>query len=75
MTQNDLKVIVQKKYGAGQTITMRERNQATNEVIRKFKVKVIELYPNCVLVQVGANKESYSYHDMVRLTTAEGKKE
>jgi len=56
-----------KRYAVGQVINLRQRDKDGN-IIKRFKVKVIEFYRHFILTERRGIKECFTYWDFERLT-------
>jgi hypothetical protein len=62
---------IQRRYKPGQIIRMCRRDDKGN-IIKRYKVKIIDFYPYHVLVERNGFRESYTYWDMEQLTMIKG---
>lgn len=69
MTQPELRNRIIKRYRPNQIVNMRLRAMDSGRIIERFKAEIIKFYPYHVSCKVNGYIESYSYWDMVMLTT------
>lgn len=65
---------VMKKYSVGQTVNMRRRDYKNEEIIERFKIKILEFYPHVVLTLRNGHKECFTYTDMEMMTADKRKR-
>lgn len=72
MTQFEIRNHIYKKYNVNQSVNMRQRNQATGEIIRRFKATIVQFYSRHVSCVVRGYRESFTYWDMMQMTAKGG---
>lgn len=69
MTQAQLRSKITKRYRPGQIINMRQRAIGSGNIVSRFKAEIIKFYPYHISCKVDKHIESFTYWDMVILTT------
>lgn len=74
MTNEGLRIEVQKRYKQGDTIILKTWD-IEGKLKDKIKAIIIEFYPSYVLLEISGFKECYKYWDIIKMTQEPKKSE